>query len=407
MNTHQIYYRVIALLIVSALTLSCTEEIDLGDELKFEDVIVIEGTLTNEVRFQRVLLSRTYEFDASGPIPERNAQVSVSVNGTDMISFTEQSPGVYVSEDEFAAKSDTDYRLIVKTNDGRSYESPNVQLTNETAIGEVFAKREINSLGTEILTINVDSYDPTGQSNYYRYEYEETYKIIAPNWVPQDFLLVEDENGNISPYPDFTPRPVEEKECYNTVPSNSIIQTSTTDLSEDRVSAFPVRSISTDDPVISHRYSILVRQYVQSLEAFTYYDVLNQLSGSGNVLSQIQPGFVPSNMISLQSRDEKVLGFFEVASVSEKRIFFNYEDLFPGEPLPPYFIECATSTPLPIRPGLPPATPLKDQIEAGIIKYFEDNDGAPSNEGPYKVVATPCGDCTQLGSSEAPDFWIE
>jgi hypothetical protein len=297
--------------------------------------------------------------------------------------------------------------LLVTTNDSRAYQSPKVQLTNEIEIGDIYAKREFNSLGTEILTINVDSFDPTRQSNYYRYEYEETYKIIAPNWVPEDFILVEDEDGNISPYPEFTPRPVEQRECYNTVLSNSIIQTSTTDLSEDRVAGFAVRSIPRDDAVISYRYSILVKQYVQSLEAFTYYDVLSQLSGSGNILSQIQPGFIRSNIVSLESRDEKVLGFFQVSSVSEKRIFVNYDELFPGEPLPPYFIECGRGAPLLVSPGIPPTYPLLDAIEANLVKFLEENMNQGQLQGPYITVPRACGDCTVLGTSEPPEFWEE
>jgi hypothetical protein len=138
------------------------------------------------------------------------------------------------------------------------------------------------------------------------------------------------------------------------------------------------------------------------LEAYTYYDLLNQLSGEGNVLAQIQPGFINSNIVSATNRNEKVLGFFEVASVTEKRIFFNYEDLFPGEDLPPYFINCRTSAPLIATIS---GTPLKDGIQAGIIEYYQDNVEAGPNEGPYLVVPTACGVCTELGQSEAPDFW--
>lgn len=387
------------------LTTSCTEEIDLGDELKFEDVIVIEATITNEKKIQQILISRTYEFDEEGPSPERDALVNVVLNDGETIRFSEQSPGVYASDIEFSAEPDIDYQLLITTNQGRSYQSSKVQLSNGIPIEKLYASREVNSIGNEILAINVDSFDPLRQSNYYRYEYEETYKIIAPNWVPDDFILVEDEEGNISPNPGLAPRPVEEKECYNTVDSNSIIQTTTTSLTEDRVADFNVRSINTDDAIISHRYSILVKQYVQSIEAYTYYDVLNQLSGSGNALSQIQPGFITTNIVSKEERNEKVLGFFQVSGVSEKRIFVNYSDLFPNEPLPPYFIGCESSAPILVNPA--GGTPLKDQIEAGIVKYLDENIPPLPNEGPYLVVSRACGDCTELGTTEKPDFWVD
>ncbi len=392
----------IASLLVACAIVSCVEEIDVDEEFKFEDVIVIEATLTDEKKTQEFLLSRTYEFDTKGPIPEQNAEVRVVVNDGQSILFIEDSPGVYKSENEFAAESGVDYQLIVTTNEGRTYQSPIVQLTNSVPIERLTAERQVNSIGNEIMAILVDSNDPTRQANYYRYEYEESYKIIAPDWTRQDFVVYRPDS--ISP---DAIRPLEEKTCYNTVNSNSIIITSTTNLSEDRVSGFSVRNISADDPVISHRYSILVKQYVQSLEAYTYYEILNQLSGSDNTLSQIQPGFISSNIRSTEDRNEKVLGFFQVSAVTEKRLYFNYEDFFPGEPLPPYFIECGRAAPPIVTQAVPPNYPLFDAIQANLVKFLEENMNQGQLQGPYITVPRACGDCTALGTSEPPEFWEE
>lgn len=242
----------ITALLLACSILSCVEEIDIDAEFKFEDVIVIEATLTDEIKTQQFQLSRSYEFETEGPIPEQNAEVRVVVNDGESILFIEDSPGVYQSENEFAAESGAEYQLFVTTNEGRTYQSPKVPLTNSVPIENLTAERQVNSIGNEIMAILVDSYDPTRQANYYRYEYEESYKIIAPDWTRQDFVVYRPDS--ISP---DAIRPLEEQTCYNTVNSNNIIITSTTNLSEDRVSGFSVRNISSDDPVISHRYSIL------------------------------------------------------------------------------------------------------------------------------------------------------
>ena len=385
---------------------SCVEEIDIIEEVNFEDALVIEANITDELKEQMIAMSRSYRFEDEGANPETNAKVSVSANEDKVYAFTESSssPGLYVSDEVFRAEPGVDYRLIVTTSQGDSYTTRPVQLPQASKIDRVYGSREVNSIGTELLVIKVDSYDPTRSSNYYRYEYEETYKIIAPNWVNREFVILQDEYGNDLAFPGFETRSLDELECYNTDISNSIIQTSTTELSEDRVSGFPVRNITTDNAILSHRYSILVRQYVQSLEAFSYYDLLNQLSASGNALTQIQPGFIESNIFSTTDRDEKVLGFFDVSSVTEERIFFNYEDFFPGEPLPPYFVSCRISAP-PI--ATPAGTPLKDAIQAGLVKYFQDHQPPEQFSGPFDVVPTPCGDCTALGQTDPPEFWIE
>ena len=378
------------------------------DDLNFEDAIVIEANISDELKRQEIKLSRTFRFEDEGASPETNASVSISANEDKVYSFNESSstPGLYVSDQVFKAESGVDYKLLVTTSSGNSYTTLPVQLPQTSTIDEVYAERELNSVGTELIVIKVDSYDPTRSSNYYRYEYEETYKIIAPNWVQDEFVILQDEEGKDLPMPGFTTRSTDEIECYNTEISNTIIQTSTTGLTEDRVSAFPVRQISVDDPILSHRYSILVRQYVQSLETYSYFDLLNQLSASGVALSQIQPGFINSNIFSTSDRNEKVLGFFDVSSVTERRIFFDYEDFFPGEDLPPYFVNCQPYAPEVITLG--GTTPLKDQIQAGLVKYWMEN--LPPNvvgPGPFQVVLRACGDCTALGQTDPPDFWIE
>ncbi len=402
MKRHLALTQFITALLLACSILSCVEEIDIDAEFKFEDVIVIEATLTDEIKTQQFQLSRSYEFETEGPIPEQNAEVRVVVNDGESILFIEDSPGVYQSENEFAAESGAEYQLFVTTNEGRTYQSPKVPLTNSVPIENLTAERQVNSIGNEIMAILVDSYDPTRQANYYRYEYEESYKIIAPDWTRQDFVVYRQDS--ISP---DAIRPLEEQTCYNTVNSNNIIITSTTNLSEDRVSGFSVRNISSDDPVISHRYSILVKQYVQSLEAYTYYEILNQLSGSDNTLAQIQPGFISSNIRSTQDRNEKVLGFFQVSAVTEKRLYFNYEDFFAGEPLPPYFIECGRGAPPIVSQAIPPTYPLFDAIQANLVKFLEENMNPGQLQGPYITVPRGCGDCTALGTSEPPEFWEE
>lgn len=101
-------------------------------------------------------------------------------------------------------------------------------------------------------------------------------------------------------------------------------------MNEDRVN-YQIRFLNDDSYLITNRYSILVKQYVQNLAAYTYYQTLKKLSGSESILSQNQPGFFSGNIKSTQNPSEKVIGFFDVSSVSSQRIFFNYSDIFPGE----------------------------------------------------------------------------
>ncbi len=369
----------------------------------FESALVVEATLTNEVIPQTIFITRTFEFEKDGPLPESNASVQI-VTESDTYIFVESTPGIYVSEQAFSARPNVAYQLQIATQDGRTYKSNEMILPAATQIDNVKAERTTNDEGVEGVAILVDSFDPTGGSVNYRYEYEETFKIIAPFWRPKDLEIVplaeQTELCEVRIIPDNR----SQETCYATDVSNTIIQTSTTDLSEDRVDNFMVRFIPRDNYIISHRYSILVKQFVQSNAAFAFYETLSQFSGNESLFSETQPGFLEGNVFSEQSRDEKVLGYFEVASVSEHRIFFNYDDLFPGEDLPPYVDPCEFIAPL-IRVGEPPKCVLSAMVEAGTIGYIDVNDNPAPGEGPFLVTPKVCGDCTEIGSPEPPEFW--
>jgi len=192
--------------------------------------------------------------------------------------------------------------------------------------------------------------------------------------------------------------------CYATDTSRSIILASTGSLDQNDLSRYMVRFIDRNNYIISHRYSILVRQYAQSNEAYTFYETLNDLSTNESLLSETQTGFVEGNVSSV-NESEKVLGYFDVASVTEQRIFFDYVDFYVGEKLPPYVNPCMENAPL-LSAGVPPNCILGKQIEQDLIRYIDVNDGSLDG-GPYKIVPRVCGDCTALGSPEVPDFWVD
>lgn len=391
-------HRFLAIL-ASMLLYGCIEPFD-AVFVDFESALVIEATITNEMKQQRIFISRSYEFEDDGPIAESNAIVSVSDGTGNTFSFQDEGNGVYVSEQIFAAESGREYQLSVTTQDGRSYGSEVTEITPSTILDEVKAERITNDDGQDGMAILADSFDPSGNAKNYRYEYQETYRIIAPTWTPTS--LVGELGGGCALLK--VPNTTDDEVCYTTDFSNRIIITSTEDLAEDRVSNFMVRFISRENFIISHRYSILVRQFVQSNEAFTFFETLNELSGSESLFSQTQPGFLQGNVFSNDNRDERVLGFFDVSSVSEKRIFFNFDDFYPGEPLPPYIESCRFSSP-PI--ASPAGCVLRPLIESGAGIYAGDNGEPSDGEGPFFVVPRVCGDCNVLGAPEVPDFWIE
>lgn len=428
------------LLVVSILLIaSCIDEIDLENfgEENFNPSLVVEATLSDELDYQKVYLSRSdvrtdLETDTvyNPFIPlglgeretvlfERNAQVQVRIDGSTTISFQEAEPGTYLSVSPFAATANSSYELLIQTSDGANYRSEPMVLMGRSEISNIYAERMTNEFGIEGVMIYIDGQEIAGEAENYRYTFDETYKIIAPEWDDEDFLLT-DYDPCALPVPTYSleivPREVQNQVCYNTVPSRSIVQNNTSGSSSGSISRFPVHFINRDDFIISHRYSIEVQQWVQSPDAYSYYQALDAFTSSGNLFSQVQPGTLRANVVREGDPEELVLGQFEVASVSRKRLYFNYDDFFPGEPLPPFPINCSVHS-SPESHASFCATGMTnnscpqsiiERVNQGTISYVEVNNGGIGTcPGPYVYVARICGDCTLLGSNVVPEFWID
>lgn len=368
----------------------------------FESALVVEATLTTELKTQTVSISRSFKLENDGLVPEQNAVVQIIDDKNNIFNFVENEPGLYKSIQQFEAELGNNYQLSIKTSDDRMYQSNQQKINSISSINKLTAEAKTytqSGIEKEGIVITAKSYDPNRNTNYYRYEYEETYKITAPLWSAHELKIIR----NWPPIVQVVQKTIENKTCYSTDYSNEIIQTETTTLSEDRVN-FPVKYIDRTNFKIRNRYSLLVKQLVQSREAYNYYKILNKISSSESLFSQIQPGTLIGNITSVDDENEDVLGFFEVASVSTKRVFFNYSDFYTKN-TPPHEEPCTYIAPELIFEG---SSPLVDNLISNKYIYFSPNSGTfEFLTGPYLLVPRSCGDCTVLGSNIKPDFWID
>ncbi len=393
---------IVLMMLVSFTISTCVEPFEIEDDT-FESILVVNAILTDEVKQQEILLSRTFSLKAedAGSPEERNANVKIVDDLQNEYIFQETDPGKYVSTAIFSAQPGRSYQLLITTSDGRSYASEPNSLSANTQIDRLYAERIINDDGIEGIGIFVDSFDPTGNAIFYRYEYEETYKIVAPSWSPLEAIILSDNPPAVEVIPKTDPN---DRFCYKTIPSNRIIITSTDDLSENRIDRFLVRFIRSDDFILRTRYSILVHQFVQSREVQAFYEALKDFSDPESLFSQTQPGFIAGNVFAVDNSEENVLGYFEISTVSSQRIFFNFSDFFPVED-PPDFVDECQRVDVALFPGLGEPSLINALRFADFIFF----NFASSGDAPLvlKLVPRVCGDCTVLGSNIVPDFWEE
>ena len=127
----------ILLYFLTCLCYGCIEEIDLQTEAEFESVLVVEATVTNELKHQKVLVSRTYKLEEERLADESNAVVKVIGDGV-TYNFYQSESGIYLSESTFSAQPNTEYYLEITSTDGTIYKSTLKTLTKETQLDDLF-----------------------------------------------------------------------------------------------------------------------------------------------------------------------------------------------------------------------------------------------------------------------------
>lgn len=398
-------FKIFKIILLGILLIGCTEEIDIEAE-NFESIIVVESTITDQLKNQSLKLSRTTPLNTTESQFEMGAIVTVN-DGSITYDFSQKGNGLYVSDIPFAATENTDYQLNITTNDGKNYQSSIVQLAAKAELVNVFVDAGFsnNINGAQIF---VDSKGNDDGITYLRYEFEETYKIVTPIRS-----IIEGEIINYDPFFDgacpfyeivITPKLFDTSICYGSNNSSGIVQASTSAIDNNVVRRVPVHFISATDSKLRERYSILVKQYSQSQEAFSFYKIINDLGSPESLLSESQPGFVAGNISSQNDSQEKVLGFFEISSYSEKRIYFNFQDIDVDRPL--YFevncnVESYDYSICDPFGGPDQRSPLFTRVNAQFFNFV-------AGEYPiYDIVKSRCTDCTSLGTIEKPDFWID
>lgn len=384
-------------------TNSCIEEFNATNE-SFESILVVEASLTDESVYHQVLLSRTFRFDEEGGNPEEGANVKITDNQGSEYPYFEVEPGKYISSSTFSAEKGKDYTLEVRTKNGEYYMSSPERLIGGSPIQDVRGLLDNDFGGNLGVRVVVNTNDPSPDPRFYRYEYEETHKIISPFARAFDAVIISEDPLEL----DFVFKTKEEETCFITNFSNTTVLGSTVGLSENRLVDQPILFIDKNDYKIRYRYSILVKQHIISREAHAFYSLLKEFSGSESLFTQVQAGFIEGNIVSEQNSEQKAIGFFEVSSVSNQRTFFGFQDFFDGGSLGKYPADCNV-----FRAPVTDAE-IIDIIRNKKMKYVDERIlcdpcdatyGTILGNGAYIFGEKECVDCTELGTNIVPDFW--
>lgn len=396
----------ILILCCCSLIYTCIEPIEFTTN-SFNTNLVVNSIITDEFKTQKIELSRTIPIDSLNLSPEKDANVSIVDDTGLTYNFQENGAGVYTSINQFAAQADRKYTLNIETKDGNKYVSSPQPVPAKSTIKEITAGIENNSLTQKpefLFKVSSDITTNTGQ--YYRYEYDETYKIRTPLWNPRKIVIISDTIPYKFDLVQKDPLIDGVGFCFPNKQSKAVFLTETVSLAQDQVIGFPLRQIPIESYIVGIRYSILVKQYVLNQNTYNFYSLMEKFSDPDDIFSQTQVGNIPSNISSVNNPEQdKVIGFFEVSSVSKKRLFVNRKD-FTESPFINYELLalCAERREPQIVDDFN-RSPLLNHLRIGWV--YQTDSETPDPNRPYRLTIKICGDCTHLGPAKTPDFWVD
>lgn len=378
-------------------------------ELKgYESLLVVEGLITNENTSYSVKLSRSVQDQDTVPEAISDATIYISDENSKNFYLKNCGNGHYKTDSvEFRGVIGKTYILHVQTSDGNIYESEPYTMEAVSDIDNIYYARdqEIGNSGTvmnEGLRIFLDSRG--GINKYYRWEYEETWKFKVPYPKKYDYV-----NETL-----FVPVADVKEYCYKMRKSQEIIIYSSFAGKSERVEG---QNVSFIDPKKSDRlllqYSILMKQYSVSEKEYDFWYNMKQINEKGGSIYSLQPFPVISNIHNINDPEERVLGYFQVSAVKERRRFITFSELagmnFPNYRNPCKRVEMAPKD-YPRSLYSPPLTwdDLYEMYSTSGYYFVEPFFKAGTEVLEKMVFAKPeCANCEITGIETKPDFWID
>ena len=344
--------------------------------------LVVDGVLINSTDSPTVFrLSRTIRLTDSttASSPETGATVTIEGSNGENFSFTEESGGIYISS-PLVLNYLNQYRLKISTANGDQYLSDYVPVSQTPAIDSITWEQQND------VTLYANTHDPSKNEKYYRWDFVETwqYRSTYERTIAQS-------NGIIY-YVDST---TQTYNCWSSDQSTEILLGSTIALGQDVVSRQPIALIPQSDDKIGTRYSILVKQYALTQDAYQYFNILKKNTENLGSIFDAQPTQLSGNIHSVINPSEVVIGYVAASSVTQQRIFIdnsqldNWNAFYNGQ-------DCELK--------------LISQDPNDFRSYsYDDTSYAPyhyvSPDG-LEIAKISCVDCrTRGGTAIKPSFW--
>jgi hypothetical protein len=376
-----------------------------------ESFLVVEGLITDENASYIVKLSRTMQSADSVPEKVTDANMFITDENGNKTILNNAGNGLYKTDSTvFTGVAGKTYTLHISTENGDEYISEPCFMLPVPDIDSIYYEKdeEFTSNQSETqqgIRIYLDSKEGDENNQYFRWEFVETWKFRVP--MPKRYDYIDDTI--------ILPVDVINEFCWKQQKSSEILVKSFSPGQPSIIKKEPLNFIAPEkSDRLSIQYSILVRQYSMSKKEYDFWDNLKQVNEGGGDIFDPQPFPVISNISNVHDPADRVLGYFQVSAVKQKRIYITFSEIV-GLDLPFFQPDCnrieASPDDYPPPPMQPPMTwdELYSMFDFSPKYVFVE----PLYESGTRILkelvftSPVCSDCTLSGTVKKPDFWID
>ncbi|KQS33094.1 DUF4249 domain-containing protein [Dyadobacter sp. Leaf189] len=356
---------------------SCVEPFSPPEVNSVEKYLVVDGFLNVGQDTSRIELRQTQNVsEPTVNLSVEGAIITAESETGESYNFTEAGRGLYLLPPQ-QYNENTKYRLRINLF-GKEYLSEYVEVTKTPPIDSLASRFDA---GQDAMIFYVNTHDPNNNTHFYRWKFEETWEYRSAYY---SYLEVVDKK--------IVTRSKDINQCWGSMRSGSILLGSTIKLSSDIIKDLPLFKVPVSTNKLYIRYSVLVRQYALSREAFEYWTSLSKTTQGTGSLFDPQPSQVTGNIHNVKDSKDLVFGYFSAATEQTKRLTIaphlgNFPRCMPPDT---FDIVC--------RPNSDRQCALET---AALLMSF-------GGERAEYILGAPasCIDCrTQGGTTTKPTFW--
>lgn len=350
-------------------------------------ILVVDGFFVpNDTT--RITLSRTTTIDYTGDDRhESAAAVHIESDQGTSYALTTNGNGTYKLP-PVNADLKSKYRLRIDSWEGLIYTSEYVDVKSTHKLDSLTWTEE--QTDADVIAFQIYAHDPANSTRYYYWTYDETWMYAS-----KDQSLFYFENGKIIPRQSTT----ELYYCWKTLANQDYFLGNTSALGQDVVYDYRLTQFLQSDIKFYFGYSMIVKQYGISSEAFSYWQSTKKNSENLGSLFDPLPNQPTSNIVCSTVPGRKVVGHFGASLVQTKRVFFKRQAVKgPVKYGPTGYETCGREF---IADGDMDESHLRNKLIVGPL--YNISTGILMG---YEVEREECVDCRFHGGSlTKPDYW--